>query len=153
MQRVPSFRVLILSFTTQRKGIPMKSVLLKRPARMLLTLFAGVFMSTAGMAHDNHGKPQFGGVVTEGGVFQLELVLRAKQVVLHISDHGKPVDVKGGTAKLTLLAGTNKSEVNLTASGTKFEANGDFPAGPGTKAVALVALPGKKAVTARFELK
>lgn len=118
-----------------------------------LFLLAALFLPAAALAHDDHGKPQFGGIVAEGGVFQLELVLQARRVALHISDHGKPLEVKGGTARLTLLAGDRKSEVALVPSGTHFEASGDFPAAAGTKAVAVVTLPGQKAVTARFAVK
>lgn len=131
----------------------MISTSLNMQRRLAVLSACAAFLPAAALAHDDHGKPQFGGLVAEGGAFQLELVLKPKQIALHISDHGKPVDVKGGTAKLTLLAGTAKTEVQLIASGSKFEASGDFATAKGTKAVAVVTLPGKKAVTARFQVK
>lgn len=119
----------------------------------LALLGALALAPSAALAHDKHGQPQFGGLFAEAGAFQLELVLKPKAIALHVTDHGKPVDVKGGTAKLTLLAGAAKSDVTLAAAGGKFEAAGDFPAAKGTKAVAVVTLPGKAPVTARFTVK
>ena len=56
------------------------------------------------------------------------------------------------TAKLTLLSGTEKQEVELKASGDKLEALGSFKLSPGTKVVAVVSSGGKQA-TARFVMK
>ncbi len=56
-------------------------------------------------------------------------------------------------AKLTLLSGAGKQEVQLKpAGGNKLEAVGTFKVGPGTQAVAVVTIDGKPA-TARFSLK
>lgn len=108
---------------------------------------------SAALAHDKHGQPQFGGVVAEAGALELELVLKPKSATLHVSDHGKPVELKGGSAKLTLLSGSAKTDVTLPLAGNKFEAVGDFPAAKGVKAVAVVTLPGKTPMTARFSVK
>lgn len=123
---------------------------MKAFSSVLVVAAALVLSPSAALAHD---KPQFGGVVAEAGGLDLELVLKAKSAVLHVSDHGKPVDLKGGSAKLTLLAGSAKSDVPLVLAGNKFEAVGDFPAAKGTKAVAVVTLPGKPPVTARFTVR
>ena len=56
------------------------------------------------------------------------------------------------SAKLTLLSGTEKQEVELKPVGDKLEASGSFKVGPGTKAVAVVTVGGKPA-TARFTMK
>jgi hypothetical protein len=130
-----------------------KEMEMKAIFAMLSVVGALVLAPSVGFAHDKHGQPQFGGIFAEAGAFQLELVLTGKAATLHVSDHGKPVEVKGGSAKLTLLAGTAKSEVNLTPAGSKFEATGSFPAAKGTKAVAVVTLAGKAPVTARFTMK
>ena len=56
-------------------------------------------------------------------------------------------------AKLTLLAGTEKTEVELKPAGDKLEAKGSFKVAAGTKAVAVVTNAGKTLGTARFTLK
>ena len=55
------------------------------------------------------------------------------------------------TAKVTLLTGAEKQEVELKPAGGKLEATGSFKVGPGTKAVAVVTVAGKPS-TARFTL-
>ena len=55
-------------------------------------------------------------------------------------------------AKVTLLTGTEKQEVELKPAGDKLEATGSFKVRAGTKAVAVVTVAGKPA-TARFTLK
>ena len=72
-------------------------------------------------------------------------------MVVHLRDHGKPASVKGASGKLTILSGSEKMEAVLASSGDdKLEAKGSFKLGPGTKFVATVNLPGKKAVNVRF---
>lgn len=68
-------------------------------------------------------------------------------------DHGKAVDVNKASVKLTLLAGTEKQEVELKPAGDKLEAMGTFKVGAGTKAVAVVTGASKSVSTARFTLK
>lgn len=83
----------------------------------------------------------------------LELVAKPDLLQLHLRDNGKPVDVINGSAKLTLLSGTDKQEVELKPAGDRLEAKGSFKIGAGTKLVAIVNLPGKPSTTARFTLK
>ncbi|WP_246262282.1 hypothetical protein [Aromatoleum evansii] len=83
----------------------------------------------------------------------LELVAKHDLIQLHLRDHGKPADVTNGGAKLTLLAGADKQEVELKPAGDRLEAKGNFKVGAGTKLVAVVTLPGKPTTTARFTLK
>ena len=87
---------------------------------LMMALFASGAM--AGSGHDL--KPKFGGVVVETKV--------------------------GGIAKVTLLNGTEKSEVNLAVAGDKLEAKGAFKI---TKGIALVTPVGKPTTTARFRVK
>lgn len=63
----------------------------------------------AGGAHDH--SPKHGGVVTEAKDMDYELVAKPAAIQLHLRDHGKPVDVSKASAKLTLLSGTEKQEV------------------------------------------
>jgi hypothetical protein len=104
----------------------------------------------AGGAHEH--SPKHGGVVAEVKDVDYELVAKGNIVQLYVRDHGKSVDVSKASAKVTLLTGTEKQEVELKPAGDKLEATGSFKVGPGTKAVAVVTVNGKPA-TARFSLK
>ncbi len=112
--------------------------------------FAAGGAAHAGGAHDH--SPQHGGVVVEVKDMDYELVAKANVVQLYLRDHGKKVDLAKATAKVTLLTGADKQEVELKPAGDKLEASGSFKVGPGTKAVAVVTVNGKPA-TARFTFK
>ena len=98
-------------------------------------------------------KPLHGGVVVEIKDVDVELVARADTIQLYVRDHGKALDVSKATAKVTLLVGTEKQDVELKPAGDKLEAKGSFKVAAGTKAVAVLNMPGKPAGTARFTLK
>jgi hypothetical protein len=104
----------------------------------------------AGGQHDH--KPMHGGVVVEVKDVDYELVAKPTVIQLHLRDHGKPADLTKAAAKVTLLTGTERQEVELKPVGNKLEAAGSFKVGPGTKAVAVITVGGKP-VTARFTLK
>jgi hypothetical protein len=103
--------------------------------------------------HAHEHKPLHGGVVVEVKDMDYELVAKPTVIQLYLRDHGKPADVSKASAKLTLLTGTEKQEVELKPVGDKLEATGSFKVGPGTKVVALVTIAGKPAGTVRFALK
>jgi hypothetical protein len=124
----------------------------------LLASFALALATSAFAAGDKHNhahehKPLHGGVVVEVKDIDYELVAKPTLIQLHLRDHGKPADVSKASAKLTLLSGTEKQEVELKPAGDKLEAAGTFKVGPGTKVVALVNVAGKPAGTVRFALK
>jgi len=103
---------------------------------------------------DGEHKPKYGGVVAVVKDVQYELVAKPDSIALFIEDHGRKVDTKGANAKLTLLTGGDKSEVALVPMGENgLGAKGAFKVAAGTKAVATIALAGKPAISARFELK
>ena len=102
--------------------------------------------------HSHTTKPLHGGVLVVVKDIEYELVAKPDSLQLHLRDHGKPVDVSKGNAKLTLLAGTEKQAVDLQPVGDKLEAKGSFKVASGTKVVAVVVLAGKSS-TARFVLK
>lgn len=102
--------------------------------------------------HAHEHKPLHGGVVVEVKDIDYELVAKPTVIQLYLRDHGKPADVSKASAKLTLLSGSEKQEVELKPAGDKLEATGSFKLGPGTKAVAVVTVAGKPA-TARFTLR
>lgn len=120
----------------------------------LLLVFAG----TASAAGDHHAagddhKPLHGGVVAATPALDYELVAKPTLIRLYLRDHGKPADVAKASARLTLLAGTEKQQVELTPAGDKLEAAGNFKVGPGTKGVVVLTRAGKPTSTARFTLK
>lgn len=121
---------------------------------ILLTLLTAAVLAAppTAIAHEEHGKPQYGGVAAEGGHYQAELVAKPDRLTLFITEHGKPLPTAGGSAKLTLLAGSQKTEVALPAAGdNRFEAKGNFNT-EGAKVVAALQVPGKPAKTLRFSL-
>lgn len=103
-------------------------------------------------AHPHEAKSQHGGVVAVVKDVNYELVAKDGDVALYISDHGKPVDVAGATAKLTMLSGTKKQDVALAPSDGALRGKGAFTVPAGTKAVVLVQLKAKPTSTARFTL-
>jgi hypothetical protein len=104
-------------------------------------------------AHVDDHTPKHGGIVVGTRSADFELVAKPDLVRLYVSDHGKAVDLAKAAAKLTLLSGSEKQEVELRPAGDKLEASGSFKVGPGTKAVVVVTGLGKAASTARFTLK
>ncbi|MBN8489924.1 MAG: hypothetical protein J0M00_00625 [Burkholderiales bacterium] len=123
-------------------------------------VFTSVALALAGSAfaagdkhdHAHEHKPLHGGVVVEVKDLDYELVAKPTVIQLYLRDHGKAADVSKASAKVTLLTGTEKQEVELKPVGGKLEATGSFKVSPGTKAVAVVTVGGKPA-TARFTVK
>ncbi|URI07289.1 hypothetical protein MW290_01280 [Aquincola tertiaricarbonis] len=102
--------------------------------------------------HAHNHQPLHGGVVVEVKDMDYELVAQPGSLQLYLRDHGKPVDVAKASARLTLLTGSEKQDVELKPAGDKLAASGSFKLGPGTKAVVVVTVNGKPS-TARFTLK
>lgn len=123
----------------------------------LATLFATLTLVTAPAAFAAAGHdltPKHGGVAAEAAGVVYELVATPTALTLHIDDHGKKIDTTGASAKVTLLSGSEKTEATFVPAGTnKLEAQGSYKLAPGTKAVAVVTLPGKAPATARFAVK
>ncbi len=114
--------------------------------------FAGTAFAADGHDHGHAHKPLHGGIVTEVKDVDYELVAKPELIQLHLRDHGKPVDVSKVSAKLTLLSGTEKQEIELKPACAFLEAKGNFKV-VNAKVVALVSQPGKAALTVRFALK
>jgi hypothetical protein len=102
--------------------------------------------------NDADHKPMHGGVLTTVKDIDYELVANPTTLRLYVRDHGKPVDVSKALAKLTLLTGAEKQEVDLKPNEDKLEATGSFKVGPGTKIIAVISVGGRQS-TARFVLK
>lgn len=103
--------------------------------------------------HPHEEKAQHGGVVSVVRDVNYEFVATPDELKLYVSDHGKAVELKGATAKVTLLSGSKKEEAILTAGTNALEAKGSFATKAGTKVVAQVALQGKSSHAVRFTLK
>ena len=101
----------------------------------LSLLFSSVTFA-AGEGH-THGdtQPMHGGVVAEVKDIEYEFVAKADVLQLYVRDHGKPVNVSKATAKVTILSGAEKQEVELKPVGEKLEATGKFKLSAGTKVV------------------
>jgi hypothetical protein len=125
-----------------------------RAALAALALTLGTALPAHAHGDDHSHTPLHGGVVTEVGDMDYELVAQPERITLHLRDHGKPAKTEGASARLTLLNGSEKTEATLApaAAGT-LEAKGQFKVAPGTKVLALVTLPGKKAANVRFAVK
>jgi hypothetical protein len=121
-------------------------------AAITLALAGSAFAAGDKHDHAHEHKPLHGGVVVEVKDMDYELVAKPTVIQLYLRDHGKPADVSKASAKVTLLTGTEKQEVELRPAGEKLEANGSFKVGPGTKAVAVVTVAGRPA-TVRFAIK
>ena len=117
----------------------------------LLGLAAAGSAQAAGDAHTD--SPRHGGVMAQAKHIDYELVARPAELQLHVRDHGKPVDVAGASAQLTLLSGGQKQAVTLQPAGAALVAKGSFTLGPGTQVVAVLSRGGKPAGTVRFVLK
>ena len=121
------------------------------PKNTLTVAFALLALNlpmAAAHAHAEHGKPQFGGVVAEAGEVQCEIVAKDGKITVHVSNHGNPVDVSGASAKLTVLSGASRSEVELKpAGGDRLEGQGSIASG--AKLLINLQWPGKKPLQAR----
>ena len=121
-------------------------------AAISLTFASAAFAAGGKHDHAHEHQPMHGGVVVEVRDMDYELAAKPEAIQLHVRDHGKPADVSKASAKVTLLTGAEKQEVELQPAGDRLQATGSFKVGPGTKAVAVVTVNGK-AATARFTLK
>ena len=119
---------------------------------LILASLTLVAAGAAFAAGEHEHNPMHGGIVVAGKAMDYELIAKSDALQLYLRDHGKPLDPSKATAKLTLLVGTEKQEVELKSVGDKLEAKGSFKVPVGTKVVAVVSLAGKSS-TARFVLK
>jgi hypothetical protein len=120
--------------------------------RYLLPLLVAAALAMPAIAADDH-VPKHGGIVVDTKAGDLELVAKPNLMLIHVSDHGKPMKLSSASGKVTVFNGSEKTEAPLALAGDKLEAKGSFKLAPGTKVLAEVALNGKPAVSARFTLK
>jgi hypothetical protein len=118
-----------------------------------LAIAAAFALSGAAFAQKDDHTAKHGGIFVETKALDFEVVVKPDVIQVYVQDHGKPVKLEGAKGKVTLLNGSEKSEVNLVSAGDKMEAKGAFKIAKGTKGIASVILVGKSAATARFEVK
>lgn len=127
---------------------------MKNNLKFLASLAIAVCTAGPVMAAGEHDHaPKNGGIVVESKVGDLEIVAKPDLLQIFISDHGKPMQLDGAKAKVTLLNGAEKSEAELMPAGNKLEAKGSFKVAKGTKGIAVLTIAGKPPATARFEVK
>lgn len=125
-------------------------------ARLAATLLALSGLAGAAQAADGHDHahahtPLQGGVLVEAADLDFELVAQSAPVRLHVRDHGRPLALQGASARLTVLSGADKRELQLQPVGDRLEAGaGSARLAPGSKVIAQVTLPGRKPVQVRF---
>ncbi|MDO8712945.1 MAG: hypothetical protein Q7K13_00470 [Polynucleobacter sp.] len=120
----------------------------------LIMVIAALLISFIGPAHAGAGhelKPMHGGVIVEAKDVDVELVAKVDSLSMYLTDHGKPIPLEGGTAKLTVLIGSEKKDYELLPNGGKLEVKGNFAIPKGAKAIAVIKIKAK-VVTARFNL-
>lgn len=121
--------------------------------KKLMALVA-MTMALSGNALAHGDKPKHGGLVSTANDISFELVNKDGKATVYVNDHGKPVDTTGATGKLTVLNGTDKTEVALEPAGSNTLATKeDAKLAKGSKAIATITFADKKAVNARFSVK
>lgn len=117
-----------------------------------LAIAAILAVSGIAFASGDH-TAKHGGIYVETKALDFEVVAKPDVVQVYVNDHGKPVKLDGAKGKITLLNGSEKTEIDLAPAGDKLEAKGAYKVAKGTKGIVSVTLAGKAAATARFELK
>lgn len=122
--------------------------------RAFFPLLLTAMLAMPAFAHDDHGKPRWGGVVADAEIFQAELVIKDGLAKVYLSVHADMLPAQGATGKLTLLAGGKKEELELKqVSDSALGASTTLKSSRGVKAVAVITVPGKGVGNMRFAFK
>lgn len=115
-------------------------------------LAAGVAFSGNVLAHG--AKARHGGIVQSAGDLSFELVANDDTTTIYVVDHGKDLPTAGATGTLTVLKGTQKTELPLAAGANNtLVVKGDAKLVRGNKAVAAITFADKKTVSVRFSIR
>lgn len=123
-----------------------------KPSILALTML----VSPGAFAHgdEQHDNPtaQHGGQISRVQQYQYELVVKADEVSVYVTDRdGKKIDARGATGTATLLSGKSKANVKLMPAGdNQMKGSGKFELAPDMKAVVSIALAGQAAIQSRF---
>jgi hypothetical protein len=123
--------------------------------KKLMTLVAiAMTVAVSGNALAHGDKPKHGGVVRTASDLSFELVDKDGTATIYVEDHGKKLSTAGATGKLTVLNGSEKTEVPLEPVGENtMVTKNETKLSKGTKAVALITFADKKTVNVRFSFK
>lgn len=93
-----------------------------------------------------------GGQVRMVQQYHYELVVKANEVSVYITDHaGKEIGAQGATGTAAILSSKSKASVKLVPAGdNKMKGSGKFELAPDMKVVVSIALPGQAALQGRF---
>jgi hypothetical protein len=121
-------------------------------SRHALALLMAVLASAA-VAHGDW-RPKHGGLMNDGET-SFELVVRQREVVLYLEDHGTPIATAGAKGLLTITRGTNQHTTERTAelrarAPNRMAATAPGPLARGDKIVARVTLGNGSIVVGRF---
>lgn len=129
------------------------AVRMEKAMKKLMT-FMAMAVAMSGSAYAHGEKPKHGGIVQEVSDLNFELVSKDGKAILYVEDHGKPVATAGATGKLTVLNGTEKTEVPIEPAGDNtMTTRGEAKLAKGSKAVAKLTLADKKTINVRFAIK
>jgi hypothetical protein len=129
-----------------------KTMMKMKQAIQIAALALGALTLNQAMAH-GAGKPRHGGVVQVSNDVNFELVAEADGATIYLVDHDAPMSSKGIAGKLTVLQGSNKTEVDVKEAGdNKLRATG-VKLGKGDKVVAVLNNVEGKTATVRFTVK
>lgn len=120
---------------------------------LALVMVAATVVANGAYAHGDN--PKHGGIVqSASNDISFELVNKGGKATIYVEDHGKPVATTGATGKLTVLNGSDKSEVGLEPAGDNtLVAKSDVKLGQGSKAIAAITFADKKSSNVRFSMK
>lgn len=121
--------------------------------RFLIALTSALAVVSLNAVAHGDAKPLHGGIVQVASDLQFELVSQANGATLYVVDHGKPADTAKMSGKLTVLTGTQKSEVGLKPAGANKLEAADIKISAGSKVVASISRADGKVTTVRFSVK
>ncbi|WP_430433754.1 hypothetical protein [Methyloversatilis sp.] len=132
-------------------ALTMVHTMIKHLLATLITL-AVAAASTAALAH-GEATPRHGGVTRSVNDLSFELVALDSGAAIYIEDHGKPVSTSGFAGKLTVLAGSNRSDAALKPGSDNTLVADGIKLQPGAIAVAVLTDRNSRTTTVRFTLK
>jgi hypothetical protein len=93
-----------------------------------------------------------GGQMRMAGAYHFELVAKANELTVYLSDHGGAnVPSKGASGTATVLSGKTKATVKLQPTADNvLKGTGQFELAPDMKVVVSITMPGKSPEQARF---
>lgn len=115
-------------------------------------LAASALATNPALAHGS-AAPRHGGIVQVANDVNFELVVEADGATIYLVDHDEDMPSKGISGKLTVLNGTQKTEVDIKATeGNKLRATG-VKIEKSAKIVAVLNNVEGKTATVRFTVK